>query len=105
MKIALIVPDSFKNLDYVSTLLDRIECDEIISGSSNGYELLEQYLVASQRDILISKAPEIQLKRAYNAIDIADQVVILTHIKGIKTKKAIEYAQKHQKPLTIFQVS
>lgn len=33
MKIALIIPDGFKNLDYLSTLLNEITCDEIISGS------------------------------------------------------------------------
>ena len=105
MKVALIVPDGFKDLAYLSTVLDGIDCHEIISGTSNGYELLEQYLVASSRDIIISKATASQLKRAYNAIDAADHVVILTHAQGIKTKKAIEYAQRHQKSSTIFQVA
>lgn len=106
MKIALIIPDQFENLDYLTKILDGIDCDEIISGSSNGYKLLEKYLASSNRKIIISKAAKGNTppQRTYNAIDDAEHVFVPTHAKGIKTKKAIEYAQKHQKPLTTYNV-
>lgn len=106
MKIALIVPDKFDDIDFLTTILDDIVCDEIISGSSKGYQLLEHYLATSNRNIVISKADKGSTppQRAYNAIDASAQVVILTHPKGIKTKKAIEYAKKQLKPLNLHNV-
>ncbi|MBN2833064.1 MAG: hypothetical protein JXK50_07045 [Campylobacterales bacterium] len=103
MKVALIVPNDFEDLNFLTTILDQINCEEIISGTSAGYKLLEKYLVSTHREITISKAQQGKTppQRTYNAIDAADQVIVLTHDKGIKTKKAIEYAQKQNKPLTI----
>lgn len=103
MKVALIVPNDFADLNFLTSILDQINCEEIISGTSDGYKLLEKYLVSTNREITISKAQQGKTppQRTYNAIDAADQVIVLTHDKGIKTKKAIEYAQKQNKPLTI----
>jgi len=106
MKVAIIVPDDFVDLDFLTSILDQINCEEIISGTSNGYKLLEKYLVSTHRKITISKAQQGKTppQRTYNAIDATDQVIVLTHDKGIKTKKAIEYAQKQQKILMTYHV-
>jgi len=106
MKVALIVPDDFKDLNFLAPILDQINCEEIISGTSNGYRLLEEYIVSTHRKITISKTQQAKTppQRTYNAIDAADQVIVLTHDKGIKTKKALEYAQKQQKILMTYRV-
>jgi hypothetical protein len=101
MVYALIVPDKFNNASFLASILDAITCSKIVAGTSNSFKLLEEYIMSSQRDIIISKAEKGKTppERTYNAINEAKKVIIFTHKNGIKSKKAIQYAQSCQKPI------
>ncbi|MDO9305423.1 MAG: hypothetical protein Q7T77_08820 [Sulfuricurvum sp.] len=103
MKIALVVFDTFEDYDLLARRLDKLNVSEVISGTSNGFEMLQEY-VMTRSDVKISIAQKGTKKtqRVYNAIDAADYILIYTHKKGIKTKRSIEYAKKNNKKLDIY---
>lgn len=105
MKIALIVFDTFDDYDLLATKLGELNVTEVISGTSNGYKMLEKYHNTRQ-DVKISLAQKgvKATQRAYNAIDESDYVLIYTHEKGIKTKHSIAYAKKKNKILDIYEI-
>lgn len=100
MKIALIVFDTFEDYDLLATKLDELNVTEVISGTSNGYKMLEEYR-STRPDVKISIAQGHKLERAYNSIDMADNILVFTHKQGIKTKRSIDYAKKLNKILDI----
>lgn len=106
MVYALIVPDKFNNASFLASILDAITCSKIVAGTSNSFKLLEKYIMSSQRDIIISKAEKGKTppERTYNAINEAEKVIILTHEKGIKSRKALQFAQSCQKPILQYHV-
>lgn len=105
MKITLIVFDTFEDYDLLASRLDELNVTEVISGTSNGFKMLEEYH-STRGDVKISIAQKgaRATQRAYNAIDEADYVLIYTHENGIKTKHSIEYAKKKNKILDIYDV-
>lgn len=103
MKIALIVFDTFEDYDLLTSRLDELNVTEVISGTSNGFKMLEKYH-STRRDVIVSIAHGQKLERAYNAIDMTDNILVYTHKKGIKTKHSIAYAKKKNKILYVYDI-
>lgn len=90
-------------MTFWRTKLDELNVTEVISGTSNGYKMLEEYCnTRSDVKISIAQKGAKATQRAYNAIDESDYVLIYTHEKGIKTKHSIAYAKKKNKILDIY---
>ena len=103
MKIALIVFDTFEDYDLLASRLDELNVTEVISGTSNGFKMLEKYH-STRQDVIVSIAHGQKLERAYNAIDMTDNILVYTHKKGNKTKRSIAYAKKKNKILNIYEI-
>ena len=103
MRIALIVFDTFEDYDLLATKLDELNVIEVISGTSHGYKMLEEYH-RTRPDVTIRIAQGHKLERAYNSINMADNILVFTHKKGIKTKRSIDYAKKLNKILDIYNI-
>ena len=103
MRIALIVASEFKDYRLLEMKLDELKVKEVISGTSNGYEMLEEY-VKTRPNIKINLANGScsHVSTAYNAINEAENVVIFANGDGKRTELAIANALKEKKNLKIY---
>ncbi len=101
MKIALIVTDKFKDYHLLATKLDELQADEIVSGTTNGYEMLQEY-IQTRAHVKVSKASGHSVISAYNAIKEAEKVVIFSNGDGSRTERSIANAINKKKNLKIY---
>ncbi len=103
MKIALVVTDKFKDYKLLEVKLDELKVKEVISGTSNGYVMLEEYIKTRPNvKISLAKGENRPIIRAYNAINEADNVVIFANGDGIRTEHSIANALNENKRLKIY---
>ncbi len=89
MKLALIVPNAFNNLDLLVDKIKTLNPTEIISGSSHGFELLNQVEQKFGLMIKLKKASGENADSAYNAIEEADEILIFHNGNGsIRTTRS-----------------
>ncbi|RXI32059.1 hypothetical protein, partial [Arcobacter defluvii] len=66
MKIALVVTDKFKDYKLLEMKLDELKVKEVISGTSNGYVMLEEYIKTRPNvKISLAKGENRPIIRAY----------------------------------------
>lgn len=103
MKIALIVTDKFTDYHLLETKLDELKVHEVISGTTNGYTMLERYCVSRPHvKISLAQAGQRAVMRAYYAINQVDNVVIFANGDGHRTELAIANALNENKNLKIY---
>lgn len=103
MKIALIVASEFKDYKLLEMKLDELKVSEVISGTSNGYEMLEEYVkTRSNVKISLANGSTSHVSIAYNAINEAENVVIFANGDGKRTELAIANALNEKKNLKIY---
>lgn len=103
MKIALVVTDKFKDYKLLEVKLDELKVKEVISGTSNSYVMLEEYIKTRPNvKISLAKGENRPIIRAYNAINEADNVVIFANGDGIRTEHSIANALNENKKLKIY---
>ena len=89
MKIALITADKFKDYDLLALKLDELGVTEVISGTNNGYIMLEKYKESRPHiKIELAKKGRAAVMRAYNAIRETNNVMIFANGTGNGTKKS-----------------
>lgn len=103
MKIALIVTDKFKDYKLLEIKLDELRVREIISGTSNGFEMLQEYVKTRPNvKITLANGSNAHVSRAYNAINEADNIVIFANGDGKRTELSIANALNENKKLKIY---
>lgn len=103
MKIALIVTNKFEDYHLLELKLDELHVNEIISGTTNGYGMLEEYIKTRPHvKVTLAKTGHQPVMRAYNAINEADNVIIFANGDGNRTEKAIANAINEKKNLKIY---
>lgn len=103
MKIALIVTDKFKDYSLLEAKLDELKVSEAISGTTNGFEMLQKY-TETRPNVKISLANNGSraVIRAYNAINDTSNVVIFANGDGQRTEYSIANALNENKNLKIY---
>lgn len=86
MKLALIVPNTFDNLDLLVDKIKKLNPTEIISGSSHGIELLSRAEQKFGLVINFKKALGEKTKSAYNAMEEADEILFFHNGEEGKSK-------------------
>lgn len=103
MKIALIVASEFKDYRLLEIKLDELKISEVISGTSNGYEMLQEYIKTRPNvKITLAKGQTSHVSIAYNAINESDNVVIFANGNGKRTESSIVNALNENKNLKIY---
>ncbi|MGJ0298981.1 DUF262 domain-containing protein [Aliarcobacter cryaerophilus] len=103
MKIALIVASEFKDYRLLEMKLDELKVSEVISGTSNGYEMLQEYIKTRPNvKITLAKGQTSHVSIAYNAINEVDTVVIFANGDGKRTERSISNAINENKKLKIY---
>ena len=103
MKIALIVASEFKDYRLLEMKLDELKISEVISGTSNGYEMLQEYIKTRQNvKITLAKGQTSDVSIAYNAINESDNVVIFANGDGKRTELSIANTLNENKNLNIY---
>lgn len=103
LKIALIVTDKFTDYHLLETKLDELKVHEVISGTTKGYTMLERYCESRPHvKTTLAESGHRSAMRAYNAINLADDVVIFANGDGHRTEHAIANAINENKKLKIY---
>lgn len=103
MKIALIVASEFKDYRLLEMKLDELKVSEVISGTSNGYEMLQEYIKTRPNvKITLARGQTSHVSIAYNAINEVDTVVIFANGDGKRTERSISNAINENKKLKIY---
>lgn len=109
MKLALILPDAFDNLDLMIDKINNIKPMEIISGSSHGFKLLNQARQTFRLTIDFKEALGEKADSAYNAIEEADEILIFHNgsgsIRTTRSSAALNRAMKTNKKRYVFSYS
>ena len=103
MKIALIVTTEFKDYILLESKLDAMNITEVVSGTTNGFEMLTRYIETRPNiQITLAKSGRSGVMRSYNAINESDNVVIFANGNGKRTELSIANAINENKNLTIY---
>jgi len=103
MKIALIVTTKFTDYTLLEKKLNELNVTEVVSGTSNGYEMLKKYEITNPNvNISLAKGGRNGMVRANNAMKNSENVVVFANGDGIRTERSIVNAIKDNKNLTIF---
>lgn len=103
MKVALVVTDKFKDYKLLEMKLDELRVNEVISGTSNGYAMLEEYIKTRPNvKISLANGAKHHVSKAYNAINEVDNVVIVANGDGKRTELSIANAINESKKLKIY---
>lgn len=108
MKVAVIGSRSFTDYDLLKRTLSQLSISLLVSGGAKGADsLAERYADENQisKQVFLPDytrygrgAP---LKRNYQIIDFADQVVAFWDERSRGTGHALKYAEQQGKPVTI----
>ena len=103
MKIALIVTTQFDDYKLLEKKLDELKVKEIIAGTSNSYNLVQEYVKTRPNvKISLAKGQTSHVSIAYNAINESDTVVIFANGDGKRTELSIASALNKNKELKIY---
>lgn len=109
MKIAVIGSRTFTNYELLSSVLNKLEIDLIVSGGAKGADhLAEQWANEKQIKTLIFKPDwnthgrKAGFMRNLQIIDSCDSVVAFWDGESKGTKHSLDYAKKIGKGVTVY---
>lgn len=103
MKIALITTDKFTDIRLLELILAQHDFTEVICGNEVGQTMIRSLQLPN---IVIKDADGELAQKAYNAINEAETIIVLTNGNGSSKKArsnlAIKYAIKNKKKLYVY---
>ena len=103
MKIALIVTTEFKEYKLLEIKLDELKFKEVIAGTSNSFEMLQEYVKTRPNvKITLANGSTSHASIAYNAINEVSNVVVFANGDGKRTELSIANALNENKNLKIY---